>query len=112
MARKTAAERRLEERAAEIEAFRSFHELLNHLTGFDDIRALVNAPGRLDPYKETLLSNIGYFVNHDFAVPNGATRQELAVYENLINRMGAGLPNKDAIVSALQAARAEPHRRP
>ncbi len=112
MAKRTsAADRRRDALNEERDAFRAFCEGLDQLDSLAAIHAAVNTPERFGPNIEGFLSNLGYFLGYNFAVPGSATRKELGLYERLIERLGGALPQRDQIIARLQEARQEPSRR-
>lgn len=108
--RKSVAERRREAREAERDAFQNFADGLNQMNSFEEILAAVDTPERFGPHVETFLSNLGFFLGHNFAVPNGATRKELGLYERLVERFDGGLAERAQVIARLQAARREQGR--
>jgi hypothetical protein len=109
--RKSAEDKRREDREQEREEYQNFVGGINAMASLDEVRALVNRPGRVEGHFGRFLANIAFFLGHDFAVPAGATRKELGLYEGLIERLGGALPDRNQIIARLQAARQEPGRR-
>jgi hypothetical protein len=109
--RKSTSDRTREAREVERDAFRAFREGVEQMNSFTEIMAAVASPDRFGPNIESFLSNIGYFLGHNFAVPQGATQKELALYGRLVQKLGNGLPDRSQILAQLEEARREPLRR-
>jgi hypothetical protein len=105
--RKTRAEQAYERERADRQVWNEFEPQLAALTAIDEaMMLLARAPG-VDAPGRRYYSNLGFLL-HQFAVPNGASARERALYAQFIQRLeAAGQLNADTAQQILQALRSQ-----